>query len=357
MDKDKNRIRENVYVIGAGFSAGLGYPITSKLLSSVWERLSVINRERLHKIICFHFPKFDPNDEYSFPNIERLLTLMKVNEDLFHASREVEGNFRKEEIEEIIEILLCEISSWFHELYNDLSNIQWLDKFIERVKNERAGIVSFNWDLVLDYQLFENDNLPVGYGLIGKFGDNDEPILLKPHGSLNWYERGSIENVKKHSRLNIFKDKNTDNSVDAFIYPREITSKVGNRYTPLIVPPMYLKDFNKNVFRRLWQRTTDLLSTAKNIYILGYSLPADDLHTRFIFRCAFHNQREGRLKGSGKRYPATGNSNIYIVNPSNDIKARYQDIIDSDANVVFIPKKVEDWILDDVVINEKNIVG
>ena len=33
------RIRDAVYVIGAGFSAGLGYPLTKSLLIDAWDRL------------------------------------------------------------------------------------------------------------------------------------------------------------------------------------------------------------------------------------------------------------------------------------------------------------------------------
>jgi len=32
-----SRIRDTVYVIGAGFSKGLGYPLTNQLLTDVWE--------------------------------------------------------------------------------------------------------------------------------------------------------------------------------------------------------------------------------------------------------------------------------------------------------------------------------
>lgn len=39
MKRVPHRIREDVYIVGAGFSAGLGYPLTKNLLYSAWERL------------------------------------------------------------------------------------------------------------------------------------------------------------------------------------------------------------------------------------------------------------------------------------------------------------------------------
>jgi hypothetical protein len=54
---------ETVYIIGAGFSAGLGYPTTSNLLIEVWPRLSEDYRARLGKVIGFHqLPQWSPQN-------------------------------------------------------------------------------------------------------------------------------------------------------------------------------------------------------------------------------------------------------------------------------------------------------
>jgi len=57
---EPERIRDTVYVIGAGFSAGLGYPLTKSLLIDVWDRdqLKQDTKEQLIKIIEFHHPEF-----------------------------------------------------------------------------------------------------------------------------------------------------------------------------------------------------------------------------------------------------------------------------------------------------------
>lgn len=63
------RVRDVVYVVGAGFSAGLGYPLTKDLLGQVWQRLDQSAQQRLEKVIRFHHPAFDPANAASFPNI------------------------------------------------------------------------------------------------------------------------------------------------------------------------------------------------------------------------------------------------------------------------------------------------
>jgi len=154
--------------------------------------------------------------------------------------------------------------------------------------------VSFNWDLVLDQLLFGANLSSANYGLSKK--RTSGPFLIKPHGSLNWYDATQIENVSEAKRTEIFPHENDSERIEAFLRPREIKSKVGRRYAPLIVPPTYLKDFDRPVFQHLWNRCTDVLSTPKKLVFLGYSLPAVDLHAQFIFRCGFYNQIKGRLK-------------------------------------------------------------
>jgi hypothetical protein len=53
-----SRIRDRVYVVGAGFSAGLGYPLTKNLLIDAWDRVPKESRRQLRKIIEFHHPNF-----------------------------------------------------------------------------------------------------------------------------------------------------------------------------------------------------------------------------------------------------------------------------------------------------------
>jgi len=62
-----NRIRDTVYVVGAGFSAGLGYPLTKSLLIDAWDRVPKESRDQPaedHRVLP---PKLHPetNDQLS----------------------------------------------------------------------------------------------------------------------------------------------------------------------------------------------------------------------------------------------------------------------------------------------------
>lgn len=342
--QNTSRIRDTVYVVGAGFSAGLGYPLTKSLLLDVWSRLPENSRNQMERIIEFHHPAFRAVRTTSFPGIEPLLTEIAVNLELFDASRPAEGNFTKAQLLSSREDLLFTISQWFHSLYNQAVNTSWLGPFTERLRSENAAIVSFNWDLVLDQQLFGDQLGARSYGLEEELGDG--PVLLKPHGSLNWYSTPEVQKVTADKRVEIFPATDGEDAVELFLYPRQIDSKVGRRYTPLIIPPTYLKDFSRPIFRRLWNRCTDLLSTPRKLIFLGYSLPAEDLHAQFIFRCGFHNQVEGRLRRDGSgRHPHTGVAEVIIVNPDQDAARRIEAVAGPKISCTWIPKRIQDWLV------------
>jgi hypothetical protein len=339
---NSGRVRDTVYVIGAGFSAGLGYPLTKSLLIDVWPRLEPSSQKQLSKIIRFHHPAFKVKKNTTFPDIEQFLTEVSVNLELFDASRPAEGTFTRKQLEATRQELLSSVARWFHDLYEDASSTSWLADVVQQFRTENAAIVSFNWDLVLDQLLFESELDAASYGLSNELASG--PVLLKPHGSLNWYEASQIRKVAEEKHTVIFEHSKDAERIEAFLHPREIKSKAGHRYTPLIVPPTYLKDFNRPVFHRLWNHCTDVLSTPKKIIFLGYSLPAADLHAQFIFRCGFHNQVEGRLRNDGSRHPATGPAEVIVVNPHQEAARRIEAVAGPRIPFTWVPKRIEDWL-------------
>jgi len=336
------RIRDTVYVVGAGFSTGLGYPMTNTLLTKVWTHLHAAERKQLGKIVAFHHPDFDSARPNTFPNMERLLTEIDVNLKLFTSSRPAEGHFTKKKLEAAHDNLLLSVGSWFHVLFDEAIKAPWLSEVVRRIQEENAAIVSFNWDLILDHLVFDGQVAAVNYGLTQNLGKG--PLLLKPHGSLNWYKGTEIDVVSQSKRIEIFHHKDEQKCVHAFKHPRDIKSKSGKKYPPLIIPPTYLKDFRPSIFRQLWKNCTDVLSTPKRVVFLGYSLPEADLHAQFIFRCGFYNQIHGRLKADGTRHKPTGPAEVIIVNPAKDASDRIKRVAGPEFSCHHISKKIENWI-------------
>jgi len=111
---------------------------------------------------------------------------------------------------------------------------------------------------------------------------------------------------------------------------------------PLTVPPDYLKNFENDIFKHLWQETVSVLSTATEVTFLGYSLPYADFHARFILRCGFHNQVEGELKEDGSRAGATGRARVTIVDPDVDGPKRVMGMVGWTCE--WHQQTVEEWV-------------
>jgi hypothetical protein len=329
------RSRHRVYVVGAGFSAGLGYPLVNDLLIRLWPRLDSDLQESLRKVIEFHHPGFASSRETSFPNIETLLSEMIANEDLFKASRVAPGGFKLKDLRRVRRGLLLAIVDWFHEIADDYKHAPpaWLLAFADHVKRINATVVSFNWDLVLESLLFDEGASP-NYGLDEALSG---PVLLKPHGSLNWFTGLAGTQLKsEHKQL---LHQTGDRAVFRF---RHFRAPRGKRsYMPLIIPPTFNKRFARPIFQDLWRKSVSELARAGRVTFLGYSLPEADLHARFILRFGFDNQEQGVPLPSGTRAIPPGPAITTIVNPDIHAARRIESTVGKPCK--WKPMFVKDW--------------
>ena len=339
--------RKCVYVVGAGFSKGLGYPLTSELLLQLWNRIEDAPqlKEDLTRIIRFHHPRFNCCKPSSFPNVEELLSEMMTNELLYHSSRRFKGKFKMKDLEGIQRKFLLKVSEWFHVISRDVRSskpaVPWLEAFCDRVRREKAVIISFNWDLTLDELLFGSNLDKSNYGFSKE--SHDGPVLLKPHGSLNWFENNLGRFLKDDMKILLFERSNkATKKVYAFREFRAPVSEYKRDYTPLIIPPVYLKKFDNPIFREIWRNCTSYLSTAKRVFFLGYSLPTADYHARFIMRCGFHNQIEGELDKGNRRKDPTGPAEVIIVNPDSEASQRIKEMVNPANKCRWFPTQIAD---------------
>lgn len=328
--------RHDVYVIGAGFSAALGYPLVNDLLVRLWPKLSKDTKSALGKVVKFHHPNFDSKRATSFPNIEILLSEMMANEQLFDASRTSPGKFTKKALRNVRRQLLLAITDWFHELREAHSSAQpvWLTKFVGHLVSTNSVIISFNWDLVLDALLFDQ----IGSANYGLDDTSSGPVLLKPHGSLNWFGGTFGKRINAERKELLYAD--ADEKTYRF---RHFRSPVGKRdYMPLIIPPVFNKSFDEGIYRETWKRCVSELSRAKTVTFLGYSLPDADLQARFILRCGFENQHQGELQADGERASPTGPAKVVIINPDVLAARRLEAAVNSES-CFWKPMLVADW--------------
>jgi hypothetical protein len=157
-----------------------------------------------------------------------------------------------------------------------------------RMMGKAASVITFNYDVALDYA-FEIDGGLVDYSL-----DNDIPpsggiALLKLHGSANWRRCPECKLVRvgtyaQDRELNrfgrydsaFFQIRHTD------LIWRDCCAKPLDS-DPVIVPPIWNKGQHHNSIASVWKRAAKELSEARNIVVVGYSLPETDLFFRHLF--------------------------------------------------------------------------
>jgi len=320
-------------VVGAGFSTEFGYPMAGNLLQQIWPRLPSHEKETLEAIICFHHPRWDRRPA-TLPDIEELLTELDVNADFLPTIR-LQGPFNPDSLRDARENLLLAIARWFHEIHEQRRARKLLRAAVDHIRSKNAAIISFNWDYELDRALFKPPTAS-SYGL-SRSKPTPSIVLLKPHGSLNWYPATSGGHIKQDLREKLWTTEGHE--VYCFLPWREPLS-TRRKYLPLLVPPTHLKDFREPMLRHIWLRCVDILSTARTVYFLGYSLPAADWHSRYILRCGFHNQREGLPHGKARHSP-TGGASVIIVNPDSAAFRRIESVVGREC--CWIPSRISEW--------------
>jgi hypothetical protein len=292
----KGTTRRTVFILGAGATRGAF-------------RHVVVNRKRIHAPINRDF----------FKVAERFVRARGPNEGLQRRYKRIRKVFRDEfptrgrwpiPMEEAFSLLY--VSKDFPEIYvarrgrrriagarreiEDFLRLTFgiLSAIEERVPPDNLytalvsslqpgdTLLTLNYDTLLDSALVNAGWDPTtGYDLIAGRAKItwtrrkpapsktlEDVKLLKLHGSLNWYVRGSF---KKLSR--IFETKPTKVLISEHPRTNEHSGLVRQ-----IVPPIYGKFFAHRHWRRLWGAAHAALVDAEALVIIGCSLVPTDFH-------------------------------------------------------------------------------
>ncbi len=152
------------------------------------------------------------------------------------------------------------------------------------------ALISLNYDTLIDNALLMGGwNPRLGYGFelprrkirirdsYPKNSELEDVLLIKPHGSLNWFSRGSVKNYER-----VLLGRRPPR-VQMSSVPR---ANVSRGFVRLFIPPLYVKFFANPFWRRLWERSFERLRKADALVIIGCSLIETDFHLRSIMGTA-----------------------------------------------------------------------
>ncbi len=161
-------------------------------------------------------------------------------------------------------------------------------------------VITLNYDTLLDSALVRRGWDPKGYDLVGgshklkwrmakpvKQPSLADVFLLKLHGSLNWYIRGSYGHLSK-----VFDAKPSS----VLISDKPRTNDLGGHIRQ-IVPPIYGKFFNNPHWQRLWKTAYESLVKSELLVVIGCSLVDTDFHLTGMLGHAVKEK-----KNRGKRF-------------------------------------------------------
>jgi hypothetical protein len=308
-----------VIIIGAGVSASSGIPVAKDLLKNA----IVMQGEHTHeskevlRALEYLYPDFDPQYK-SFPNIEDFLNLLEMAR-VFNSEDYVESSlWPKERVARVRDIVLSVISDyiWSFSIRPEGPS-QSLRDYLSHQVSHKDVIVTFNWDLLIEQAIEGLKKPPKVEYQYSRDSERKKLVLLKPHGSVNWFDKESAVTIGHLS------GKDLDSRIKLVDFSELLLSRDTFDANPLLVAPLANKDFSTHrVLTETWTSVYRAVSDATSLYILGYSLPKEDQFSRFVLRRALRQNilRINKKEKSGLR--------VTVVNPDENTEGTFARLVD-----------------------------
>lgn len=306
---------DNVIIMGAGSSCDAGIPLMDDFVQTMWEiairgsikgeSISDEDREIFREAMEIKdtLDVYHGRALFDDRNLEDILSILSFND------MKIEGNGKKQlrafvrAISKTIE-LTCRIKAQPNRTIPDGPEMNytrfWKYLFSWYESESRfPTIITFNYDLVLERSLWRILNGPILKKTEVPFSSINVRYFHKYHDQNlfnvkfaeydtvkddNKYgiclESGEGENplpieiLKLHGSLNFPTSKSDDLSL---VKPQD---------EPLILPPIINKMSAAEEINEVWIQAMDRLRNAKNVIIVGYSLPQTDIYMQYFIKTA-----------------------------------------------------------------------
>lgn len=345
-----------VFVLGAGFTKSFDQEAPLMNCDIGLDNLKVkFTRENLPRISAF-LDSIKENANFEV-NIEELLSRLFVG---MPYDRYVLYTHERQLLEKTIMRIFSDkikaIKS-YGEVKNSTDHIGGLlDVFTEYILDTKSSIISFNYDTLVDESL-SNHRLTKGtnpwrwdpsggYGFfcrsaescIGLIGDEQasySSLLLKMHGSINWFAKLGFNRPYPLDAIVHYENW------DSFSPPPPENRNLIESHieeNPIIIPPVLDKSSlsKEPLMKKLWAEAFLKLRQAETIIFIGYSFPVTDIATRSLFR-------EALLTKNNK-------PNIFVINTSSETEKTYTEILGGIVNNrSFFKYDAKQWIHDFLV--------
>lgn len=316
----QNMKRNRVFILGAGFSAGAGIPLTEGLLADAMKKFSlecpgIYSRVENYAKESIGTP--DDDLDLSIVSFSELCTFLE-----FIELREYGGGERwcKNGSREKLALRFY-LAKTIAEHTPIIGSIPQLYLDFAAQLHERDVVISLNWDGLLEVALEA-----VGKTYTYNFSNEGAIKLCKLHGSINWRlgepnRWGEPVNTLGWQSLDFTKGMM---SREIYYSPALLQFPTWRHYTPLgevdpfLVLPGYGKAFDVRDNAVLWYKPEFAFATTHDVYIVGLGLAHDDFFVRsfFLSNLPYIDSYTGV---SGRR--------IFIINPDVRAASNYEFVL------------------------------
>jgi SIR2-like domain len=316
-----NSVRRSrrVFIIGAGVSASCGIAVAKDILRESLVRLDHRDSAKantVHKLLKYLYPSFQQK-LLNYPNIEDFLNLTEMARR-FNSEEFIKSNLWSEpKIEGVQRTTLKAVTDYIWDLMQQKHALQVIKDFVRDHVRPGDTIITFNWDLTLERAIWDDPQSLSFWYSYPDTSDEDSVVLLKPHGSIDWFNKSDLPKATRVKG----KVQSLDESVCVFTRFNFSDLPEMANYTPVIVPPLATKEFSQMVLKRTWRGVYKAVSQATSLNILGYSLPREDQFARLVLGRAL---RSNRLKIEKKSKRPL---DVAVVNPDETAETTFRRLV------------------------------
>lgn len=311
--------------MGAGASRAFGYPLTRDIFPAIWarardEKLFWGDRAACRELksgLTDLLPGLSTVSEV--PLITHVLSLIDQSVLLTRSPAPGQDIARLQNLRLLLERAVCEVIG---RAKPEPGESRLLKRFVAWLKRHRrrveVGVVSTNYDTCVEQVLFDEyfdrtkrarqtrvawstvthrriaEEFDFGFGWrmpyenrIAEFRGTPRFRWYKLHGSLNWVGCDLCEHIYV----------NPDWPINDLAYDKVSSANTCHcghaKLRPVIVAPSYVRDMRDSNLIQIWRNALEFLRRAEDWYLIGYSLPAEDVAIRSLLVRAY-NGREQR---------------------------------------------------------------
>lgn len=321
VDKANDDKRLRVVILGAGVSASCGIPLAKDILRESMIRLGSVDAsaaKEVHSLLHYLYPDFEKAYR-NYPNIEDFLNLIEMAQT-FNSQEFIESDlWPYPKISTVKDTVLRAVAECIWGFFvTPHPSWRHLETFLTEHVPVGDVVITFNWDLTAETTFSRlRPTVPVRYQY-SKGGRHECLTLLKPHGSINWFDREAVRKAGISGASSIGEDA----KISLVDFPVLLHSRNLIKAVPVLVPPVANKKFDKySVFQETWASVYRAISNATVLTILGYSLPREDQFSRFVFRRALRNNARRSRKGAKDRLQ------VIVVNPDESAEGTFARLV------------------------------